>query len=728
MSAPDPFQPQLARASAELQARRPAAAEGIYREILAAAPDHGIALHFLGMCLVQTARAAEGLELMARSIDRLAGGARWRHNYALMLAQSGNLAAAENELTAAASLEPQNAAIFQYLGMVRQQLGRARAAADAYRAACALAPDNAQLANNLGAARNEAGDTPAAASYARAVALQPGYAIAWVNLAIVRAELGDEAGAFDALRSAVRANPQLPQAWQQYAQMFEGTRFTAWDADAANDLALALGQPAVDAQPMAEAAASLLLLDPDLAPAIAAFSRGEAAAWLAREGTDSLARPLLLALLDSALVTNATLEALLARLRAELLFAWRDNRLPASVSTAALLIVIARQCFRNEYVWPETPPESAALSALEAHVVRTSEPHAIALLACYRGLADVAGLRRPSVDAGEAFALLWRTQVEEPAEDRRLRDAMPVLTPIDDATSRAVRAQYERNPYPRWRQLPANLATAYPVRQALRALFPHAELTRLALPDAPDILVAGCGTGLQVAMTASRNPLARILAIDLSRASLGYAQRRARELGLANIEFAQADLLGLGALGRRFHVVECTGVLHHLADPLAGWRVLRDLLQPGGVMKIALYSELARRGVAEARAIAAARGLGGNLAGAREMRRLVHLLPEDSPARVLAYSADFASTSGAIDLMLHVQEHRFTTADIADAIRELDLEFLGFEITAPGIQAAFRARHPDPADARSLEAWGRFEAAHPDAFDAMYQFWVAAPA
>jgi hypothetical protein len=110
------------------------------------------------------------------------------------------------------------------------------------------------------------------------------------------------------------------------------------------------------------------------------------------------------------------------------------------------------------------------------------------------------------------------------------------------------------------------------------------------------------------------------------------------------------------------------------------------------------------------------------------MRRLVRMLPEDEPARALSFSTDFASTSGARDLMLHVKEHRFTTAGIADALAALGLEFLGFEIAAPEVEAAFRARHPDPADWRSLDAWGRFEAAHPDAFGAMYQFWVAAPA
>jgi Flp pilus assembly protein TadD len=570
MSAPDPFQSQLARASAELQARRPAAAEAIYREVLAAAPDHGVAMHFLGMCLVQTGRGAEGLALMQRSLDRLGGGARWRHNYALMLAQSGDLEDAERELVAAAGLEPQNAAIFQYLGMVRQSRGRAREAADAYRAACTLAPGNAQLANNLGAALNEAGDRAGAVeAYRRAVALEPGYAVAWHNLAMCLAATGDDAGAFDAVRRAIAANPQFAPAWQQFSALFAAARFTAWDADAARDLATAMTRAEVDAQPMAEAAASLVLADPVVAPAPAAFARGEGARWLAPPRVDALATPLLLALLHHALVTDATLEDFLTRLRAALLAAWRDGTLAASRSAAELLLALAKQCFLNEFVWAESPPEGAALPALEAEVRGSAEAHLVALYGCYRPLADLAGVQ-PAGDAGPAFAALWRAAVEEPLEERRLRASIPALTAIADETSRAVRGQYEENPYPRWLRLPATLRAVQPVRQTLRALFPRLDLARIDVPDVPDILVAGCGTGLQTAVTASRNPRARILAVDLSLASLAYAQRRARELGLANIEFGQADLLELGALGRRFHVIECAGVLHHLADPLAG--------------------------------------------------------------------------------------------------------------------------------------------------------------
>ena len=75
----------------------------------------------------------------------------------------------------------------------------------------------------------------------------------------------------------------------------------------------------------------------------------------------------------------------------------------------------------------------------------------------------------------------------------------------------------------------------------------------------------------------------RVLAIDLSLSSISYAKRKTQELGLANIEYAQADILKLADISRTFDVIESVGVLHHLADPFAGWRTLLSRLRPGRV-------------------------------------------------------------------------------------------------------------------------------------------------
>ena len=135
------------------------------------------------------------------------------------------------------------------------------------------------------------------------------------------------------------------------------------------------------------------------------------------------------------------------------------------------------------------------------------------------------------------------------------------------------------------------------------------------------MLIAGCGTGQHAIETAQRFAGARVLAIDLSLTSLAYALRKTRELGVRNIEYAQADILKLGTIGRTFDVIESSGVLHHLADPFAGWRVLLSLLRPGGFMAVGLYSEIARADIVEARAFIAERGYGSSADDIRRCRQ-----------------------------------------------------------------------------------------------------------
>ena len=112
-----------------------------------------------------------------------------------------------------------------------------------------------------------------------------------------------------------------------------------------------------------------------------------------------------------------------------------------------------------------------------------------------------------------------------------------------------------------------------------------------------------------------------MLAIDLSLTSLAYALRKTRELGIGNIEYAQADILKLDTVGRSFDLIESSGVLHHMADPFAGWRTLLSVLRPGGVMAVALYSEIARADIVKARAFIAERRYGSSADDIRRCRQ-----------------------------------------------------------------------------------------------------------
>jgi SAM-dependent methyltransferase len=258
------------------------------------------------------------------------------------------------------------------------------------------------------------------------------------------------------------------------------------------------------------------------------------------------------------------------------------------------------------------------------------------------------------------------------------------------------------------------------------ALFPAAEL-----PDWPahrlDVLIAGCGTGKHAADVASRFQAARILAVDVSAASLGYAARALK--GTKNVAFAQADIMALGDFERRFDHIESVGVLHHLADPLAGWRILTGLLKPGGSMRVGFYSRRGRSRIAAARAALRAAGFDGlSDADLRAARAHALAAPAGDPARLAAEEMDFYAASGARDFLFHANEVEYAPGELAEMAETLGLRVLGLELTDPEAARRYRAAYPDDPAMADLRRWDAVEGDAPDTFRHMCQFWVAGPA
>ena len=192
---------------------------------------------------------------------------------------------------------------------------------------------------------------------------------------------------------------------------------------------------------------------------------------------------------------------------------------------------------------------------------------------------------------------------------------------------------------------------------------------------------------------------------------------------MRNIEYAQADILELGKIDRTFDSIELVGVLHHLGEPTAGWRVLLSLLRPGGRMRIGLYSNLARRVIADARDRIAARGYQATADDIRRCRQ--DIVREAEHWKRLIAMRDLYSISGCRDLLFNVMEHRFTIPEIAAFLNDNDLSFFGFEpFEDPSVLEKFHKQFPGTADEANLDQWHRFEAAHPETFWGMYIFMV----
>ena len=311
--------------------------------------------------------------------------------------------------------------------------------------------------------------------------------------------------------------------------------------------------------------------------------------------------------------------------------------------------------------------------------------------------------------------------MRDPEQERKLQSTIPRLTDIAESVSLAVKQQYEENPYPRWVKA-SPVGTPMAIDVYLRQQFPNVDLQTLPTSNRPDILIAGCGTGQHSIETARRFKGARVLAIDLSLTSLCYAKRRTQELGIKNMEYGQADVLQLQAIGRTFDIIEASGVLHHLADPLAGWRVLLSILRPGGFMRLGLYSRLARQELTAARTFISQRGYRPSAAEIRQCRQELMDRGYDTPLAKVTEWADFFSISTCRDLLFHVQEHQMTLSEIGSFLSENQLRFLGFVLPL-GVLQNFGRRFPN-GNTTDLALWHTFEMENPSIFVEMYEFWI----
>lgn len=443
-----------------------------------------------------------------------------------------------------------------------------------------------------------------------------------------------------------------------------------------------------------------------------------------------LAHRLLSAVLGNATVMSPALESALVQIRrAGLRYALeRAVSDPVPAELVRFFVALARYAFFSEYLLADSKEEMAAVQGIEtdwlaAAAGETADPDLllpiVAAYAPLRGRFQDA----PEMSVHPAFAAIWREQVAEPARERVLAEGIETFGNIAGSVSLAVKDQYESNPYPRWKTRPAPEA-ARTVADFLRERFPDAPTDRLGEGRPAEVLVAGCGTGQHAIKVAQMYAPSRIVAIDLSRASLAYAKRKSEELGMTQIRFACGDLLACDALGMEFDLIECVGVLHHLGDPGEGLRRLARLLRPQGAMLLGFYSATARRGITAARAAVAARGFGTDRDAIRRCRSYILSLPDDDPIREVANSPDFYTASGFRDLILHAQEHVVELADIRRWLEENGLALLGFEPFPLHHARAYWAMHPDDPLFRNWDYLGRFEAQNPNVFSRMYTLWV----
>ena len=203
-----------------------------------------------------------------------------------------------------------------------------------------------------------------------------------------------------------------------------------------------------------------------------------------------------------------------------------------------------------------------------------------------------------------------------------------------------------------------------------------------------DVLVAGCGTGDDVIFCAEffkNMPSSRVVALDMTEASLNVAKERAKVRGLTNITWIHNSLMELPNMDiGKFDYINCSGVLHHLEDPDAGLLALKSVLKDDGFIGLMLYAEHGRTGVYKM----------------QELLRRIHENEEDLQVKVdntklllnnLPRTNWFVHTAqifkvdmidygdiGIYDLLLHSQDRAYTVPQVYDYVENAGLNFVSF--------------------------------------------------
>jgi len=637
--------------------------------------------------------------------------------------QAGQFTEAENCYRKLLAIDPNHFDGLHLLGVIAQQVGCSDLAARFIGKAIALHDQNPALHD------------PRTPHPSKAAIPQNDLAAAHSNLCIVLRALGDLPGALKAIQRSLRIE-ETENAKLLFVGCLRNLTFIPDGIDLRDDLARAISEPWGRPTDLARFASNLV----KRSGAVGACIRQVAATWSTVPAPHELFSPtelaeicgdrLLCCLLESTIVFDLEFERFLTVVRRTILTAAVGGAGSQAFGQGSLrfFCALAQQCFINEYVFSWTDEEKLEAERLRARLVETlatgatpPEPWLVAVAAYFPlaslPQADLLIKRRWSAPVAELIA----RQVQEAHEEQRLRTSVPCLTVIDEGVSLAVKQQYEESPYPRW--IKASPVGQTTIEAHLRQLFPLANIHNVVKTNGAEILIAGCGTGQHSIETARQFPGARVLAIDLSLSSLCYAKRKTRELGLKNLEYAQADILKLQSIRRTFDVIEVAGVLHHLAEPMAGWRILLSILRPGGFMRIGLYSKLARQDIVAARALIAQRGYSPSAEDVRRCRHELADLGNGAPLSKVVNRLDFFSTSPCRDLLFHVQEHQFTLPEIADFLPKNELEFLGFDLPGGALQS-FRQRFPNYGTMTDLALWHTFELENPSLFTGMYQFWI----
>jgi ubiquinone/menaquinone biosynthesis C-methylase UbiE len=103
------------------------------------------------------------------------------------------------------------------------------------------------------------------------------------------------------------------------------------------------------------------------------------------------------------------------------------------------------------------------------------------------------------------------------------------------------------------------------------------------------VLEIGVGNGIDASAICDR--AASYVGIDITRNHLDLAGENLKQKGFNNFSLVQGDLTEFDFGSQKFDVVYSFGVLHHIAHEEDFLNKIKDILNPGGELRLAVYSQ-----------------------------------------------------------------------------------------------------------------------------------------
>jgi SAM-dependent methyltransferase len=245
---------------------------------------------------------------------------------------------------------------------------------------------------------------------------------------------------------------------------------------------------------------------------------------------------------------------------------------------------------------------------------------------------------------------------------------------VSSAATEEVQNFYERHPYPRPLDSLDNYRLLWQDGQRRRADFHLCWPSRHYREDF-SILIAGCGTS-QAAKHAMRWPQAQVTGIDFSATSVRHTEELKRKYRLDNLQVHQLPIERVAELATHFDQIVSTGVLHHLHDPDAGLKALRNVLKPDGALHLMVYAPYGRTGIYMLQEFCRRLGIHATDDGIRDLVIALKALPSGHPLEyLLRVAPDFRHEAALADALLHPQDRAYSVPQLFEFIEKAGLKF-----------------------------------------------------